>query len=193
MRLKTLDWAIGWSGFQTKWRDQVLLRLAFADEGENDTYFKWDWSKTLFKSIPDMFDGASVEGRITRRIKRILRSVHPRDTPDDSIFDKLQEYINSAIEIAISMRLEQARFVSTFPIQGAAFLPNRHTTGGDEQTGSIRMCTFPGIIKQTMFLGASTSTDISIFKARVHLESAFQNLPLSLPTDSEEISEGEQR
>jgi hypothetical protein len=152
-------------------------------------YFKWDWSKTLFKAIPGMFDGASVEGRITRRIKRILRSVHPRDSPDDAIFDKLQEYINSAIEIAIAMRLEQARFVSTFPIEGAAFLPNRHTTGGDEQTGSIRMCTFPGIIKQAMFLGASTPTDISIFKARVHLESAFQSLPLSQSKEPGDMSE----
>lgn len=174
-------------------REQVLPRPDLANAGEYDTYFKWDWSKTLFKAIPDMFEGASVEPRITRRIKRILRSVHPRDTPEDSIFDKLQEYISSAIEIAIAMRLEQARFVSTFPIQGAAFLPNRHTTGGDEQTGSIRMCTFPGIIKQTMFLGASTPTDISIFKARVHLESAFQNLPLSRPTDSEEVNEKERR
>jgi hypothetical protein len=169
------------------------LLTTFANEGDNDVYFKWDWSKTLFKAIPAMFEGTSVEGRITRRIKRILRSVHPRDIPDDAIFDKLQEYISSAIEIAIAMRLEQARFVSTFPIQGAAFLPNRHTTGGDEQTGAIRMCTFPGIIKQTMFLGASTSTDISIFKARVHLESSFQKLPLSQPIESENLAGDELR
>lgn len=176
-----------------KWLDQVFLHSASADKDDNDVYFKWDWSKTLFKALPDMFDGASVEGRITRRIKRILRSVYPRDTPEDAIFDKLQEYINSAIELAIAMRLEQARFVSTFPIQGAAFLPNRHTTGGNEQTGLIRMCTFPGIIKQAMFLGASTSTDVSIFKARVHLESAFQNLPSSQATESGEMSKEERK
>jgi hypothetical protein len=140
-----------------------------------------------------MFEGTSVEGRITRRIKRILRSVHPRDIPDDAIFDRLQEYINSSIEIAIAMRLEQARFVSTFPIQGAAFLPNRHTTGGDEQNGAIRMCTFPGIIKQTMFLGASTSTDVSIFKARVHLESSFQKLPSSQPMEPDNLAVDERR
>jgi hypothetical protein len=132
-----------------------------------------------------MFEGAAVESRIVRRMKRILRPVYPRDSPDDAIFDKLQEYIGSAIEIAVAMRLEQARFVSTFPIQGAAYQPMRHSTGGDDQTGAIRMCTFPGIIKQAMFLGASTPTDISIFRARVHLDSAFQNMNWELPLAKE--------
>jgi len=76
------------------------------------------------------------------------------------------------------MRLEQARFVSTFPIQAASFQASRHSTGGEDQSGPIRMCIFPGIIKQGMFLGASTPADISIFKARVHLESAFDHLKL---------------
>lgn len=134
-----------------------------------------------------MFDGKAVEGRIMRRLKRILRPIHPRDSPpDDAIFDKLQEYIAHAIEIAVSMRLEQGRFVSTFPIQGAVFQPPRHSTGGEDQKGAIRMCTFPGIIKQSMFLGASVVSDISIFKARVHLESTFQHLELELPTPDEE-------
>lgn len=128
-----------------------------------------------------MFDGPAVQTRIFRRIKRILRPVHPRDLPDDAVFEKLQQYLGDAIEIAVAMRLEQTRFVSTFPIQGATYAAARHTTGGEEQTGPIRMCTFPGIIKQSMFLGASSSSDISIFKARVHLESSFQHLKLALP------------
>ena len=128
-----------------------------------------------------MFEGPAVQTRIVRRIKRILRPIYPRELPDDAIFEKLQDYISDAIEIAVTMRLEQARFVSTFPIQGAGYQAARHTTGGEEQTGPIRMCTFPGIIKQTMFLGASMPTDISIFRARVHLESAFQHLKLTLP------------
>jgi hypothetical protein len=132
-----------------------------------------------------MFEGEAVESRIVRRIKRILRAIHPRDSPDDAIFEKLQEYVRHAIEIAVAMRLEQARFVSTFPIQGAAYQPARHSTGGDDQTGAIRMCTFPGIIKQAMFLGASTATDISIFRARVHLESAFANMEWVLPLPQE--------
>jgi hypothetical protein len=94
------------------------------------------------------------------------------------IFDKLGDYIGDAVEIAVAMRLEHPRFVSTFPIQGASFQSNRHTIGGDEQTGSIRVCTFPGIIKQQMFLGASLPTDVSIYKARVHLESSFEHLNL---------------
>lgn len=146
-----------------------------------DTYFKWDWSKTLYKAIPEMFDGPAVQTRIVRRIKRILRPIYPRELPDDAIFEKLQDYIGDAIEISVAMRLEQARFVSTFPIQGAGYQAARHTTGGEEQSGPIRMCTFPGIIKQAMFLGASTATDISIFRARVHLESAFQHLKLTVP------------
>jgi hypothetical protein len=133
-----------------------------------------------------MFDGSGVQTRIVRRIKRILRPVYPRDLPDDTVFDKLQEYIGDAVEIGVAMRLEQARFVSTFPIQGAAYQPARHTTGGEEQIGPIRMCTFPGIIKQTMFLGASMPTDISIIRARVHLESAFQHLKLALPPTPQE-------
>lgn len=152
---------------------------------EADVYFKWDWSKTLFKTIPAMFDGPAVEGRILRRIRRILRPIHPRETPDDIIFEKLQEYIHNAIDLAITMRLEQARFVSTFPIQAAAFQASRHSTGGEDQSGPIRMCIFPGIIKQTMFLGASTPVDISIFKARVHLESAFEQLHLNSPLQKE--------
>jgi len=71
--------------------------------------------------------------------------------------------------------------VSTFPIQGAAYQPSRHSTGGEDQVGAIRMCTFPGIIKQAMFLGASLPSDISIFRARVHLDSTFQHLKLDLP------------
>lgn len=137
-----------------------------------------------------MFEGETVESRIVRRIKRILRPVHPRESPEDVVFEKLQEYVHNAIEIAVAMRLEQARFVSTFPIQGAAYQLARHSTGGDDQTGAIRMCTFPGIIKQAMFLGASTATDISIFRARVHLDSAFANmdwiLPLPLEIEAEE-------
>ena len=128
-----------------------------------------------------MFDGPAVQTRIVRSIKRILRPVYPRELQDDSIFDKLQDYIGDAIEIAVAMRLEQARFVSTFPIQGAAYQAARHSTGGEEQSGPIRMCTFPGIIKQAMFLGASMPADISVFRARVHLESAFQHLKLTLP------------
>lgn len=147
----------------------------------NDPYFKWDWSKTLFKAIPAMFDGPAVQTRIVRRIKRILRPVYPRELPDDVVFDKLQDYISDAIEISVAMRLEQTRFVSTFPIQGAAYQAGRHSTGGEEQTGPIRMCTFPGIIKQSMFLGASLPTDVSIFRARVHLESAFQHMNLGSP------------
>ena len=122
-----------------------------------------------------------MQGRLLRRVRRILRPIYPRDLPDDSVFDKLADYIGDAVEIAISMRLERDRFVSTFPIQGATFQSNRHTTGGEEQAGPIRMCTFPGIIKQTMFLGASQPSDISIYKARVHLESSFQHLKLNLP------------
>jgi hypothetical protein len=130
-----------------------------------------------------MFDGSAVEGRVVRRIRRILRQVLPRESPDDGIFEKLEEYIHGAVEVAIAMRLEQARFVSTFPIQGAVFQPSRHSTGGEEQSGLVRMCIFPGIIKQGMFLGASTPTDVSIFKARVHLDSAFVHLrPGLLPT-----------
>jgi hypothetical protein len=140
-----------------------------------------------------MFDGAAVEGRFLRRIKRILRPIHPRDTPDDAIFDKLQEYVNNAIEIAVTMRMEQARFVSTFPIQGAPFSAARHSTGGEEQSGPIRMCTFPGIIKQAMFLGASAPSDISIFKARVHLESTFHHLELNLPAAGEKGTENNTR
>lgn len=128
-----------------------------------------------------MFDGPAVQIRIVRRIKRILRPVCPRELLDDAIFDKLQEYMSDAVQIAVAMRLEQTRFVSTFPIQGAVYQPARHSTGGEEQSGSIRMCTFPGIIKQAMFLGASMPTDISIFRARVQLESSFQHLKLSLP------------
>ena len=159
---------------------QVSSKLTLISEA-NDSYFKWDWSKTLFKAIPEMFDGPAVQSRIVRRIKRILRPVHPRDIPDDIVFDKLQEYIGDAIEIAVAMRLEQTRFVSTFPIQGAAYQQSRHSTGGEDQTGAIRMCTFPGIIKQAMFLGASLPSDISIFRARVHLDSTFQHLKLDLP------------
>jgi len=134
-----------------------------------------------------MFDGPAVQNRIVRRIKRILRPIYPRELVDDAIFEKLQDYIGDAIEIAVAMRLEQARFVSTFPIQGAAYQAVRHTTGGEEQSGPIRICTFPGIIKQNMFLGASVPTDISIFRARVHLESAFQHLKLTaLPPPPEE-------
>ena len=167
-----------------KSHDQVLqysTKLTLMSEA-NDSYFKWDWSKTLFKAIPEMFDGPGVQSRIVRRIKRILRPVHPRDAPDDAVFDKLQEYIVDAIEIAVAMRLEQARFVSTFPIQGAAYQPSRHSTGGEDQVGAIRMCTFPGIIKQAMFLGASLPSDISIFRARVHQDSTFQHLKLDLPS-----------
>ena len=165
-----------------------LIRIATTNySDETDGYFKWDWSKTLFRTIPEMFDGKSVEGRIMRRIKRILRPVHPRDSPpDEAIFDKLSEYINHAVEIAVAMRFEQGRFVSTFPIQGAAYQSARHSTGGEDQSGAIRMCTFPGIIKQAMFLGASMPTDISIFKARVHLESAFQHMKLDLPSSEEQ-------
>lgn len=133
-----------------------------------------------------MFDGTAVQNRIMRRIKRILRPIYPRELSDDSIFEKLQDYIGDAIEIAVSMRLEQARFVSTFPIQGAAYQAARHSTGGEEQNGPIRMCTFPGIIKQAMFLGASIPSDISIFRARVHLESGFQHLKLKLPPPPQE-------
>jgi hypothetical protein len=133
-----------------------------------------------------MFDGAAVESRIVRRVKRILRPVYPRDTLDDSIFEKMQEYIDDAIEIGVSMRLEQSRFVSTFPIQGAAYQTARHSTGGDEQSGAIRICTFPGIIKQSMFLGQTAAGDVTIFRARVHLESSFQHLRLDpvLPTEN---------
>jgi hypothetical protein len=134
-----------------------------------------------------MFDGAAVEFRILRRLKRVLRPIHPREMPDEAIFERLQEYLGDAIEIAISMRLEQARFVSTFPIQGAVFQPHRHSTGGEEQTGLIRMCTFPGVVKQSVFLGASNPTDVSIFKARVHLQSTFQYLGLD-PQESRESS-----
>jgi len=125
-----------------------------------------------------MFDGAAVQARIVRRIRRILRQIYPRDNPDDAIFDKFQDYMNDAFAIAMAMRLEQDRFVSTFPTQGASFHPARHSTGGEEQSGLIRLCTFPGVIKQTMFLGASTPEDISIFRARVYLDSAFQHLDL---------------
>jgi hypothetical protein len=120
-----------------------------------------------------------------RRMKRILRPIHPREVPDEAIFEKLQEYLGNAIEIAIAMRLEQARFVSTFPIQGAPYQAQRHSTGGEDQTGPIRMCTFPGIIKQGMFLGASAASDISVFQARVHLESSFQHLKLDLSSPHE--------
>ena len=125
-----------------------------------------------------MFDGPAVEQRLTRRIKRILRPIYPRETLDEAVFEKLHEYLRDAIEITSVMRLEQARFVSTFPIHGAPYQPQRHTTGGDDQTGNIRICTFPGIIKQAMFLGASTQSDVSVFLARVHLESSFQYLKL---------------
>jgi len=149
-------------------------------EDDFDPYFKWDWSKALLKSVPVMFDGSVVETRVLRRIRRILRPIHPRDSPDDEIFEKLQEYIHDAIELAVAMRLEQARFVSTFPIQAASYQPSRHSTGGEEQSGAVRMCIFPGIIKQSMFLGTSTAADISIFKARVHLESVFEHLRLNV-------------
>ena len=86
--------------------------------------------------------------------------------------------MNDAFAIAVAMRLEQDRFVSMFPTQGASFHPARHSTGGEEQTGLIRLCTFPGVIKQSMFLGASIPEDISIFRARVYLDSTFQHLDL---------------
>ena len=127
-----------------------------------------------------MFDGSPAEQRLTRRIKRILRPIYPREPLDEAIFEKLHEYLRDAIDIAIAMRLEQARFVSTFPIHGAAYQPQRHSTGGEEQAGAIRICIFPGVIKQAMFLGASTPSDISVFLARVHLESSFQYLKLDL-------------
>jgi hypothetical protein len=125
-----------------------------------------------------MFDGTAVQARVVRRIKRILRPIYPRDHLDDAIFDKFQDYMNDVFAIAVAMRLEQDRFVSTFPTQGASFQSTRHSTGGEEQTGLIRLCTFPGIIKQTMFLGASTPDDTSIFRARVYLDSTFQHLDL---------------
>ena len=176
-------------------RNQVILFPSFVSKAktnfseDTDAYFKWDWSKALFKSIPQMFDGSAVEGRLMRRIKRVLRPLHPRDVPDDAIFEKLQEYIGDAIEIAVAMRMELVRFVSAFPIEGATYQPARHSTGGEEQTGPIRMCTFPGIIKQAMFLGASTNSDISIFRARVHLESAFQHLHLNSTNEDEKQPE----
>lgn len=154
------------------------------DIATTDVYFKWEWSKTLFKAVPEMFDGAAVESRILRHLKRILRPVLPKDLPDDTVFEKLKDYIGDAIEIAISMRLEQARFVSTFPIAGATFQPLRHSTGGEDQTGLIRMCTFPGVVKQSAFLGPAAPTDLTIFKARVHLESNFQYLGLD-PEENE--------
>ena len=113
-----------------------------------------------------------------KRLRRILRQVYPRELPNDLIFDKLQEYLGDAIEIALTMRLEQTRFVSTFPVQGATFQPQMQSLGGEEQSGPIRMCTFPGIIKQASFLGLSTSSDISIYPARVQLESSFKHLNL---------------
>jgi hypothetical protein len=136
-----------------------------------------------------MFDGSTVEGRIIRRIKRILNPIHPRETPDDAIFEKLEEYAHAAVVIAIAMRLEQARFVSTFPIQTAPFQSSRHSTGGEDQSGYVRMCIFPGIIKQGMFLGASTPADISIFKARVHLDSAFVHLKMAILPSPEKPAE----
>lgn len=89
------------------------------------------------------------------------------------------------------MRMEQARFVSAFPIQGATYNAARHTTGGEDQSGPVRLCTFPGIIKQSMFLGASLPSDISIYRARVHLASAFQHLKLDLPTPQKAAQEAE--
>jgi hypothetical protein len=127
-----------------------------------------------------MFEGSAVEARIVRRIRRILRPVHPRQTPEDVVFEKLAEYVHDAIELARAMRLEQTRFVSTFPIEAASFQPSRHSTGGEEQSGSVRICVFPGIIKQEMYLGTSTAADISIFKARVHLQSAFEHLAVQV-------------
>jgi hypothetical protein len=145
---------------------------------DRDFYYKWDWYRTLFGTMPSMFDGAAVQARIVRRIARILRQIHPREHPEDAIFEKLQDYTNDAFAIAVEMRLEQDRFVSLFPTQGASFQTARHSTGGEEQSGLIRICTFPGIIKQTMFLGVSAVDDVSIFKARVHLNSTFQHLDL---------------
>jgi hypothetical protein len=166
--LKRISDEVSRSGYINRYRLADILAAT-------DVYFKWEWSKTLFRAVPGMFDGTAVGSRIFRHLRRILRPIHPKETPDDAIFEKLQEYINQAIEIAVSMRLEQARFVSTFPIRGAAFQNLRHSTGGEEQTGLIRMCTFPGVVKQTNFLGASPA-DMSIFKARVHLQSTFQYL-----------------
>jgi hypothetical protein len=120
-----------------------------------------------------------VEQRILKHIRRVLRPVYPqKEAPEDAVFEKLREYIRDAIQLSILMRMEQSRFVSAFFTMGADFQPSRHSTGGEEQSGRVRMCIFPGIIKQTLFLGASTPADTSVFLARVHLDSVFSYLKL---------------
>lgn len=140
-----------------------------------DEYLQREWSKLLIITIPDMFDGSSVEQNIFKSIKCVLRHIYPRahsDAVNDTIFEELKTHLSEAISVAVTMRLESCRFISTFPIKGARFVSQRHSIADENnQSGAIRMCVFPGIIKQKEFLGASKPTDVSIFKANVYLES----------------------
>lgn len=148
-----------------------------------DETLKHEWSRIMLIAGPEIFDKKNVQGRIFRRIKSIIRHIQPKPSLalNEAIYGELWGLIETATEISISMRLEKARFISSFPISGAVFLAARHYVHGAEdlqQVGSIRMCLFPGIIKQNQFLGASKPTGISIIKARVLLQTKFEYLKL---------------
>ena len=137
---------------------------------EIDTYVKGNWSEVLVKAIAA--EGAPKDDIFDREnLSLILLAVNPLEESKLNL-NKLQEYLGSAIEMALRMRLERPRFVSTFPVQGAEFQRGMHSLGGDEQIGLIRMCTFPGIITRESFLGSSP--EMQIYPARVQLESWFE-------------------
>lgn len=137
------------------------------------------------RALTKAFDGTIAENRIRKAVARPLARICSKlkSAPDDkSISNSIQNYLYRVAELSKTMRLDLSRYVSTFPIKGANFLSTKHQA--DMLTGDqlIVLCTFPSIIKQARYLAASSSSDVTIIRARVCLRSKYPDIYNELPT-----------
>jgi hypothetical protein len=138
---------------------------------ELDQAIKSEWARLALFVTPEMFDGRTVVTGIVKNIRRVLQNIQLDS--NDSPFHELQGFVETAVEISVSMRLERARFVSHLPLAGDPFLDLLHQIDGvrprEEGYYSIGMALFPLITKQIMFIG-SELTAATIFKGRVEIQ-----------------------